>query len=186
MSRNALMNRRRDRLSIRDRWTHTVRSLITVLMLLRSSPKRRTARRSISISVSVHLALKTNTHWAQCKDDIITTVITITTILLSPTSPECDDSSLHVPDSYKIQAVKTNTGLWLCVCVCLTLPGWSLTPGAAAWSAPPAWWTQLQQQRRSPPPAGRKSSNMWVLLLKVKEKTKQTGVKQTTCNCDVL
>lgn len=86
MSRNALMNRRRDRLSVRDRWTHTVRSLITVLMLLRSSPKRRTARRSISISVSVHLALKTNTCWAQCKDDVITTVITITTILLSPTN----------------------------------------------------------------------------------------------------
>lgn len=37
---------------------HTVRSLITELMLFRSSPKRRTAERSISISVSVHLALR--------------------------------------------------------------------------------------------------------------------------------
>lgn len=41
-----------------EQQTHTVRSLITVLMLFRSSPKRRTAKRSISISVSVHLALR--------------------------------------------------------------------------------------------------------------------------------
>lgn len=44
-------------LSVPDVSTHTVRSLITVLILFRSSPKRRTATRNISISVSVHLAL---------------------------------------------------------------------------------------------------------------------------------
>lgn len=37
--------------------TYTVRSLMTELILFRSSPKRLTAERSISISVSVHLAL---------------------------------------------------------------------------------------------------------------------------------
>ena len=41
----------------------------------------------------------------------------------------------------------------VCVCVCLTLQGWSLTPGAAAWSALPAWWKQLLLQRKSLPPA---------------------------------
>lgn len=35
-----------------------MRSLITVLMLFKSSPNRRTARRNISISVSVHFALR--------------------------------------------------------------------------------------------------------------------------------
>lgn len=40
--------------------TYTVRSFMTELMLFKSSPKRRTADRSISISVSVHLALRTS------------------------------------------------------------------------------------------------------------------------------
>lgn len=38
--------------------TYTVRSLMTELIVFRSSPKRLTAERSISISVSVHLALE--------------------------------------------------------------------------------------------------------------------------------
>lgn len=38
--------------------TYTVRSLMTELILFKSSPKRLTAERSISISVSVHLALE--------------------------------------------------------------------------------------------------------------------------------
>lgn len=62
-------------------WTHTVRSLITVLILFRSSPKRRTARRNISISVSVHLALWKKARWAQHKQtdgyDCTVTVYTI-------------------------------------------------------------------------------------------------------------
>lgn len=45
------------------------------------------------------------------------------------------------------------------VYVCNTLLGWSLTPGVAAWSAPPVWWRQLPLQRRSPPPAGSSSSS---------------------------
>lgn len=38
--------------------SYTVRSFMTELMLFKSSPNRRTAERSISISVSVHLALR--------------------------------------------------------------------------------------------------------------------------------
>ncbi len=105
---------------------------MTELMPFKSSPKRRTAERSISISVSVHLALREAVR--KRKESVIIYRLNVN-----------NNSKFEIPQKMLFQQKGSHEAL-------LTLQERSLPLDAAAWSVHPVSRKQLLQPRRSRPP----------------------------------